>query len=235
MTRNPLLDLLAALLPAAEREALYRRYGTEPAWWSFLFGLGELFAGARLLLADFFYSMGQLSDAVATHVMENLDPRQLDSFDAKFAVFGSGPLMWLTWAVRPGTWLLASIPLVGVVRLVAFAVSRETVGEPLVWLLLRAAQGVKHLRRAAADRLRFGPVRPDRLVQEPGWDLVVLSARPKPDWNERVTIEIGESFYRLHRVEERPDRRWRAHAHLLREAPIQEIFRGLVRYEPPAP
>ncbi len=82
--------------------------------------------------------------------------------------------------------------------------------------------------------LLVGPVRPDRVVLEPGYDLAVLSCRPKPDWNERVTIEIAGRFYRLCRVEERRDGgRW-VHAHCLKEAGPHEVFRGFVRYEPPA-
>jgi hypothetical protein len=235
MERNVLLDLLAALVPAAERERLIYRRGADPALVSLLLGFGELFVGSRLLLGNALASFEAMSNTLATHVMENVDPRALDSFEAKWAMTGSGPIVWLTWALHPLTWLLASIPLVGLARLTAFAVNRDVVGEPLVWGALRAGQGVARLGRALRARLRFGPVRPDRLLREPGCDLLVLSARPKPEWNERVTLEIGDSFYRLQRVEERPDRGWRAWAFILREAEPNEVFRGLIRYVPPGP
>ena len=70
------------------------------------------------------------------------------------------------------------------------------------------------------------------MIPEPGGGLVVLSCEPKPDWNERVTIEIDERFYRLRRVEERQDGTWWAYAHLLHEAPENEVIRALIRYSP---
>lgn len=235
MGRNPFLDLLAALLPASERDGLIRRHGADPFVCSFLLGLLEFFLGGKALLSNALSSYQELTSAIATHVVEHLDPRQLNSFEAKLAVTESGAVVWLTWAVRPATWLLASVPLVGIVRLVAFGVSRDAVGEPLVWLALRMAQAMRRLRRPLRTRLRFGPLRPDRVLRDSECDMAVLSCRPKPDWNELVTVEIGERFYRLQRVEERRDGSWRAHAYLLDEADPNEVIRGLVRYERPGP
>ncbi|HYG63694.1 MAG TPA: hypothetical protein VEL74_14025 [Thermoanaerobaculia bacterium] len=231
MGGNLWLDLLAALLPASERGGLIRR-GAAPERWSLLLGLVELFVGTTWLISNALDSFQGMSDATATYLMEQVDPAQFEQ--AKVVITSGGPLIWLTWAVRPTTWLLASIPATGVARLVAFAVSRETVGEPLVWLALRPFQGAGHLLRLLRKRLRFGPVRPDRIVLEPGYDLAVLSCRPKPDWNERVTIEIAGRFYWLRHCEERQDGGWWVHAHCLEEAGPHEVFRGLVRYEPPA-
>lgn len=232
MDRNPLLDLAAALVPAAERERLVRR-GAEPAGISLLLGLGELFLGAQAVIGNALATFQGTSDAMAVRVME-LDPRVLNSVEAKQAITQGGAVVWLVWALHPLTWLLASIPLVGLARLTAFAVSREAVGEPAVWAVLRAGDGLAALGRKLRLRNRYGPRRPDRLLRGPGATLVVLSARLKPDWNESVTISIGEGFYRVQRLEERPDRGWRAWAYLLREADPNEVFRGLIRYEPPA-
>ncbi|HYQ82812.1 MAG TPA: hypothetical protein VEP28_02130, partial [Rubrobacter sp.] len=116
---------------------------------------------------------------------------------------------------------------------VAFGVSRDVVGEPLVWIGLRIAQAAGGLLGASRDQLRFGPERPDKILREPGADLVILSARPKPEWSERVTIEIEERFYRLRRAEERQDGTWWVHAYVLDEAPSNEIIRALIRYVPP--
>lgn len=229
MKRNPLLDLLAALLPAAEREALVRR-GAEPLLWSVLLGLAELFLGTSLLISDAIAWFQPLSDTVAGQIME-MDPRALAG---RPEVGHVGAVIWLSWMLRPFTWLLASVGLVGMARLVAFGVSREVVGEPLVWAAVRITQAAGRTLSGSRDLLRFGPERPDRVIHEPGGDLVVLSCRPKPDWNERVTIEIDERFYRLRRVEERQDGTWWAYAHLLRESPDNEIIRALIRYDPPS-
>jgi hypothetical protein len=233
MQRNPFLDILAALLPAAEREELIRRYDAEPFVWSAVLGTLEFYLGGKLLLANALASFQAGSDAIANYVVNQMDPQQLASFENRLAVSWSGAVVWLTWALQPMTWLLLSIPLVGIARLVAFGVSREAVGEPLVWIALRAAQAVRRLAGAAQRRRRFGPLRPDRVLRGKGSELIVLSCRPKPDWNERITIEIGERFYRLKSVEERRDGDWWVHAHLLQEADPNEIFRGLIRYVPP--
>ncbi len=233
MDRNPFLDLVAALVPAAERERLIRR-GAEPAGVSLLLGLGELFLGARALIGNALAAFQGTSEAMAVRVME-LDPQVLNSVEAKQAITLGGAVVWFVWALHPLTWLLASVPLVGLARLTAFAVNREAVGEPAVWAVLRAGTGLAALGRALRLRHRYGPRRPDRLLRAPGGGLVVLSARLKSDWNEHVTLAIGEGFYRVQRVEERPDRGFRAWAYLLREADPNEVFRGLLRYETPAP
>lgn len=227
MSPNPLLGLLAALLPAAERDALVRR-GAEPLVWSVLLGLVEFFAGGSMLVSDAIAYFQPLADEAAARIVE-MDPKVLRANPA----FGHvGAVIWLAWLTEPYTWLLGSVALVGVARLVAFGVTRDVVGEPLVWLAVRISQAAGRFLRGSRDKLRFGPERPDRLIQEPGGGLVVLSYAPKPDWNERVTIEIGERFYRLRRVEERLDGTWWAHAYILQEAPDNEIIRALIRYQP---
>jgi hypothetical protein len=229
-----LQDLFAAFLPAPERDVLVRR-GAEPARWSFVLGLLELFLGAKLLLASAFAFDQAQSAAIATHLLDKVDPRALNSFEARLAVTESGAIIWLAWVLRPTTWLLASLPVVGIARLVAFATTGDAFGEPFVWLVLRARQLLAAPVRASRNQLRFGPERPDRVEREPGCDLVVLSRHPKPAWNELVSLEIDGRFYRLLRTEERPDRGWSAHAYLLKEAEPNEVLRGLLRYDPPGP
>lgn len=228
MSRNPLLDLLAALLPAQEREALVRR-GAEPLAWSVLLGLVEFFVGGSLLVSDALAYFQPLADEAAGRIME-MDPRELNASPENKAIGHVGAMIWLMWVLRPYTWLLASLPLVGIARLVAFGVTRDVVGEPLVWAAVRIAQAARRLLHGSQDLLRFGPERPDRVIQEGESDLVILSARPKPAWNERVTIEIGERFYHLRGVEERQDGSWWAYAYLLREMEPNAIIRALVRY-----
>lgn len=230
VTSNPLLGLLAALLPEAERDALVRR-GAEPLVWSVLLGLVEFFAGGSMLVADAIAYFQPLADQAAARILE-LDPQQIR---ANPSVGHVGAVIWLAWLSEPFTWLLASMALTGVARLVSFGVTRDVFGEPLVWLAVRIGQAAGRFLRGSRDKLRFGPERPDRLMREPGGSLVVLSYEPKPDWNERVTIEIDERFYRLRRVEERQDGTWWAYAHLLDEAPPNEIIRALTRYIPPGP
>lgn len=226
-------DLLATVLPAAERAELARRHGADPQRWSLALGFLELVVGAKLLIANGFAYFEAQSAALASHLVDHVDPRQLDSFDKRLAFTWSGSVMWLTWALRPLTWLLVSVTVVGVARLVAFAVDHDAVGEPSVWLGLRAAQALRRAVAGGRRRQRFGPERPDLLLHERGCDLVVVSCRPKAEWNERITLALGTRFFRLLGHEERPDRGFTGHAYRLKEADPSEVFRGLVRYEPP--
>lgn len=233
MRRNPFLDVLAAVLPAAERDELIRRHGAEPYGWSAVLGVLEFYVGGRLLFGNALSYFQSATDALTHYVIDEKNLRPLETVEGARAVLLSGSVVWLTWLLRPLTWLLLSIPLVGMARLIAFGVSRDAVGEPLVWLVLRPAQAVLRRWRGLRNRQRFGPLRPDRVLPGRGSELVILSCQPKAEWNERITIEVGERFYRLRRVEERPDRGWLAHAYLLQEADPNEVFRGLVRYEAP--
>ncbi len=226
-------DLLATILPAAERAELARRYGAEPRRWSLALGFVELFFGARLLFANGLAYFEAQSDVVASYVTDHLDPRTLDHFENRLAFTQSGAVIWLTWALRPLTWLLLSLAAVGVARLVAFAVDHDAVGEPLVWLGLRMGQAARRALAGLRRRSHYGSERPDLLLHERGSDLVVVSCRPKPEWNERITIAIGSRFFHLIGHEERPDRGFHAHAYRLQEEEPGAVFRGLVRYEPP--
>lgn len=229
---NVFLNLLAALLPAQERAELARRQGTEPQRWSLLLGLAEFYLGGRFLFASGLAYFEAQSAAMATYLVEEADPRALGSFESRLAFTQSGTILWLAWAFKPTTWLLASFAVTGIARLVAFAVGHDAVGEPLVWIGLRLADLRRRPLAALGRRFRFGPARPDLLLHERGCDLVVVSCRPKPDWNERVTIALGTRFYRVLRSEERPDRGYRGFAYLLQESDSTEVIRGLVRYEP---
>ncbi|HWM94598.1 MAG TPA: hypothetical protein VN493_27840 [Thermoanaerobaculia bacterium] len=225
--RDLLLGLVAALLPAPERGGLARRFGVDPAVPSALLGLAELFAGGALVFSDGMAHFQRLTSEHAAYLLEKVDPKDFEA--GWFAYANSGPLTVLHWLVQPWTWLLISIPVVGVVRLVAYGVSQEASGEPIVWAGVRLSQFLGRKLGQSRDLLRFGPERPDRVVPSPG-GLTVLSCRPK-DWNPLVTIEIRERFYKLLWTEERQDGQWWVYAYVLGEMPESEVIRYLIRYE----
>jgi hypothetical protein len=121
------------------------------------------------------------------------------------------------------------------VRLTAFGVTREAVPEPLVWL---GWHGWRLLVRqplaAAREQAEYGPAtRPDRVVEQADGALLVLTSRRRLEWNELVTIQVGERFFRVEDVHERQEGPWRWHAYRLREEDAGAVFRGLLLYEPP--
>jgi hypothetical protein len=96
VSSNPLLGLLAALLPAEERDALVRR-GAEPLAWSALLGLVEFFAGGSLLVSNAIAYFQPLADEAAARIME-MDPQQLRGHPEVGHV---GAVIWLACRNRP--------------------------------------------------------------------------------------------------------------------------------------
>ena len=227
--RDLFLGLFAALLPDPERSDFARRQGVDPAGWSALLGLAELFGGVALAFSNGLAHMQAIADRNAELLIEGVDPNQFDT-SARQAYFLSGPTLVLDWLAEPWTWLLILIPAVGLFRLFAYWGTRDAIGEPLVWVGLRAAQLVGRRLGKSRDLLRYGPERPDRIVSGPGNGLTILSSRPK-DWSPLVTIEVREKFYRLKKTEERLDGQWWVYAYELGEHPENEIIRSLIRYK----
>jgi hypothetical protein len=231
--RQALYGLLGCLLPQPERAELERRRGGNPAAWSFALGIVEFVGGARLLYDDAMRTMQRLVLATSGAMFERLEGRASEDFDEWLAFTWSGALGWAGWAIRPWTWVLVSIPAVGLLRVVSYMSNQEAVGEPAVWLGLRLWGLARRRFAAAAERRRFGPERADRVRREADGSLLVLAARPRPEWNERVTIQIGERFYRMVGHHLRHDGGVAWHGYTLREADPNEIIRRLVLYQPP--
>lgn len=230
-----LAGLWSALAPEQIRRDVVSRWGVDPAGWSALVGVVELFGGALWLVDDFLVRIHGLVDQQTDLVVAHAERSGLDAQTA-LAASWSGIYAWLLWVIHPLTLLVLLLTTTGIVRLVAFATTREPVAEPLVWVgwLLWSRFAVAPAR-AAAEAQRFGPERPDRLLAGDDGTLVVLTARPRPEWDELVTLEVDGRFYRRVDVGERVEagRRW--HAHTLEELPESAVLRGLVRYEPPRP
>ncbi len=231
--RDLLLAFFAALLPAPERGRFAERWGVDPAGPSGFLGLLEFLIGGPVVVANAITFLDTISKRNAALFVDILENKRLT--DAEKISYGlSGVANWVQWITQPWVWLLISIPIVGIVRMVAWGVNSEASGEPTVWAGVRIWQAIQRRLGASRDRLRFGPDRPDRVIflgGGPANGLTVLSNRPKPEWNPRITIEIDGRFYRLLSVDERQDGAWWVYAHVLGEFPENEVIRGLVRYE----
>ena len=228
-----LAGLLAALVPEDLRDDLVRRYGVDAPGWSCLLGVVETFGGMLWLVDDFLVRIRGLVDAQADVILAHAERSRLGADTALAASWG-GMYAWFVWFVHPVTLLVTLSTGTGLVRLVAFWLTREAVAEPVVWAGVRLWQKLAvGPARAAAELQRFGPQRPDRVVPQDDGTLLVLTARPRPEWNELIAIEVDERFYRVAFVEQRLDGRYHWHAHVLEELPESAVLRGLVRYERP--
>ena len=226
-----LAGVLSALLPAEPRAAVVRRWAVNPPFWSALLGVVEALGGGLWLVDDYLRRVRMLVDqGVDAALAAGFEDHPADAL----AVTWSGSFAWLRWLTSPLTMLLVLAVVTGAVRLVSFALNREAVGEPLVWLGWRLWRGVRRSGLAAEHKVRFGPSRPDRVLPTDDGGLLVLTSEPRPEWNGLVTIGVGERFFRLAEVGERREAGQLWHSYRLREENPSAVIRALLLYEPPA-
>ncbi|MDX1631431.1 MAG: hypothetical protein R3234_06200 [Thermoanaerobaculia bacterium] len=225
--------LLSALVPEEPRARIVRTVGVDPPFWSFVLGVVQLLIPTLLLVDDFLTVMPELVSAHTGAFLDRVSPAEFGKREIREAFYLGGSFSWLHWILRPKVMVLASFPLWGLVRLAAFATTREAVAEPVVWIGFRLWDlMVKRPARSVNRRVRFGADRPDRLEPISDDRLEVWTARVKTDWNEAVTIEHDGRFYRMAGLEER---RYGSHwwyVYELREESPAAVIRRLVRYEP---
>jgi hypothetical protein len=234
------LEAFAALLPAPERRGASERLSLDAVRGTFLLCGLQLFGGAVLWAFGFVAAgQAQLEAVAGQHTRAATAPSDAEVRRA-YAPFLGGSETWspeglrfLAYAFTPQGLILEYAFLTGFVRTLNLVATRQPLGDPLLSLLLGVLRGGRARRREQEREGRLGPERPDRVLHD-GEDLIVLAAREKPDWNERSTIEVGEQFYRLRDVSERPDENRRVLAYRLRPLEAGAVMRGLVRYAAPA-
>jgi hypothetical protein len=233
---GPLLASLAgALLPDPERTQLLRRHGGDSAWVSFLLGAAEFVAGLQWVVGSALDYLSPLAHRMADSYLEQANQRSIGSDETLGFTLG-GSVLWLAWLSRPQTWFLLSIPAVGLVRTITFLSSHDAIGEPTVWAGVRLYQWFHRRAAKTHERAAFGDAAAPDEVHQDGDDLLVHCARERAEWNDLVTIEIGERFYRRigHEVVGSPGRGGlRRHRYRLREQPEHDVIRRLIRYELP--
>jgi len=200
--RTFFVGLLCLILPESHREGLVREYDIDAPLWSFLLGLVEMPVG---FLLYFDQSMGYMSRS------------------------GLGAIGWVSYHLTPMAWFLVSIALTGLVRIAAYLSNGEAVGELWAWAAIRAYEQIRAHRRRRRETREFAPVHlPDRAILEGDGRLIIISSRKKEDWDELVTIRVGDRFFQLVRVEERRYGSWKVIAHILEEMGPNEPIRRLL-------
>jgi len=228
-----LASLIGALLPDPERSAFTRRWGGRPAPASMLLGIVEFVGGVHLVYESAMGYLAAVSAEMAAEYLRQAEQRSIGAAETLGLTWG-GAVVWVTWLLQPTSWLLLSIPAVGLARSSAYLTVGEAFGEPLAWAALRFVETLRRLRDRAAERALFGSAEsPDEIETDEDGALLVHTARPRPEWNDAVTIEIAERFYRMTRHEQVERAGGRRHRYRLVEAPEHEVIRRLVRYEAP--
>jgi len=233
------LEAFAALLPEPERRTASERLALDPMRGTWLLCAFQLFGGAVLWVFGFVAAGQARLDAVAGQYTRAASAPSDAEVKRTYAPFYGGSDTWspeglrfLAFAFTPQGLILEYAFLTGLVRTLHAVTSRKPLGDPVLSLVLGAFRGGALRRRERTRLARLGPERPDRVVPD-GEELIVLSARDKPDWDERATIRIADRFYRLRGVSERPDEEWRVLAYRLAPVEAGAVMRGLVHYEPP--
>jgi len=226
-------SLGGAVLPEPQRSALERRFGGDSALTSFVLGAVEFVAGVKWLYENAMAFLAPLADRMATTYLQEANRRAVGTEETTGFTLG-GAVLWLAWLLRPWTWFLISIPLVGLLRVSSYLSTRQPVAEPIAWALTRLVTLTRERFAVAQERAAFGGAgEADEVEEGEGGELFVFTPRKRPDWVEGATIEVAERFYRpslLEPVERAGRRRYR-----YRFAPAGEhdVIRRFLRYELP--
>lgn len=227
LTRRLLQGLWVALLPAPERLHFARRHQLDAPVWSLFLGLLQGGLGLVLFVVGGLAFTRGVSADLSRALLENWEPGLSTTHFRATGLIG-----WLAWLIWPASWPRSYLALVGLGRCAAFVITRDAFGEPLLLPALRAVQRVTRGREASRREAELGPLRSDRLSRN-GDEAVVVTCRPKPGWDEAVTVEIGERYYRLAAVEERQEGAWKSIVYRLREQDPTSAIRRLVTYRSP--
>ena len=233
MTRALWASIAGALLPEPQRSALERRWGGDAPLVSFLLGIVEFIGGALWFYESAMGVLRPMADAIATEYLAQADQRTVGAEETLGFTWG-GALLWVFWLIRPTTWFIISVPIVGLLRVAAFMTTRTSIAEPLVWALVRLVTLGRERADRARERAQFGAAdEPDDVEAEGANELFVYTPRSRPVWTEGATIDVAGRYYRvtgLDFVERAGRRRFR---YRLTEAGEHEVIRRYVAYELP--
>ena len=231
--RSVLGSLLGALLPEPQRSAVERRLGGDAALASFLLGVGEFLVGTRLLVGNALTQLYAMADELATAYLAEAERRTVGPQETIGFTWG-GAVLWLFWLSRPSTWVLISIPLVGLLRVVSFLTTRQPIAEPSIWALVRLVAFGQRYAAATRERADFGPAEePDEVEAEGDQELLVYTARQRPEWSDASTIEVVGRFYRLAQLDTVARAGRRRYRYRLAETGEHDLIRRYLRYDPP--
>jgi hypothetical protein len=144
--------------------------------------------------------------------------------------------------LTPAGWASTYLGISGMWRAVAAAVD-DPFGDPILTgfdaLVLGGARRTRGRVARHQRELLEGPEVPDRVVRGShigisGAELVIVSARRKPLWDDRTVVDTGERWFRVSSIEERTIGGWMRTLYGLTEHRDLEVFRHRVRYEMPS-
>lgn len=144
--------------------------------------------------------------------------------------------------LTPAGWASTYLGISGTWRGIAAALD-DPFGDPILTgfdaLVLHGARRTRtRVARHQRESLE-GPEVPDRVVRGShigiaGAELVIISARRKPLWDDGTVVDAGGRWFRVSSIEERTIGGWLRTLYGLTEHRDHEVFRRRVRYEMPS-
>lgn len=225
--RFVVLGLTAALLPSPESYRCATRWGVDAAAYSMILGIVEATSGGLLFFFGGIAAVTGTSPLLGIAMLENWLPGL-----TSVHFMGAGLLALATWLIHPFAWFLALVGLTGVVRIFAFVASRESVGEPFVWAVLRIVQLTSQRATGAKRTRELGPLRPDRLEYKGASSLRIISSRERPEWTDGTTLEVNGRFFSYGGNENVMDGSHCAISYSFSEVDANEVLRNPQPYRP---
>jgi hypothetical protein len=219
---NFLLQALIAFLPRQYRKVVLRggEVSRGPAMAS---GAAEVLLAMDLLIHHYF--------AYANHWLSRVPDRVwMGGFSAEGepSMMGLGVFMLVGFLLQPLTIILLYFAAEGGSRGLAALMAGEIRGSLPIWLLAFARNKMEAWR----EEKKLGPRIADEVEKTApeGDELRIASCRPKPDWNDRVTISYQQALYEVASQETGPGPR--PFVYLLRPRPEYKVIRALRYYVP---
>jgi hypothetical protein len=219
---NFFLQALIAFLPRQYRKAVLRggEVSRGPAMFS---GAVEVLLAMDLLIHHYF--------AYANHWLSTVpDQVWMGGFSAEGepSMMGLGVFMLVGFLLQPLTIILLYFAAEGGSRGLAALMAGEIRGSLPFWLVAFLQSKAEAWR----EEKKMGPRIADQVEKVPpeGNDLRVASCRPKPEWNDRVTISYQQALYEVASQETGSEPR--PFVYLLRPRPEYKVIRALRYYVP---
>ena len=186
-------------------------------------GAVEVALAMNLLIHHYF--------AYANHWLRGVpDPVWMGGFSAtgEPSMMGLGVFMLVGFLVQPLTIVLLYFAVEGASRGLAALMVGEIRGSLPFWAVAFARNKIETWR----EEKKLGPRIADQIEKTlpDGNELRIASCRPKPDWNDRVTISYQQALYEVAREETGAEPR--PFVYLLRPKPEYKVIRALRYYAP---
>jgi hypothetical protein len=179
---------------------------------------------AAVIVRYIFFFQERIGELGATAITRGAD----EALGDRRVQYGMGIAVLLEYIFQPLTLLLVYFAIESAGRLVAAFVTGEIVPS----LPLQAIEWTRQKMRNEQAKRELGP--PIMDLVEVGtsdeFDLRIASCRPRPNWNNLMTVSYQEELYEI--VREEHAAKPRPWVYVLRKKPEGKVVRGLHAYAP---